>query len=362
MSTKKLVNNYCLVIDKSTSMRGREADVIRVFDGQIAWLAQRSRELGQDAYVSVYTFNDQVQRVIDRVNVQTLPSLRGLYGTYGNTALRDAVIQSQRDLAKTPVGYDDHAFLTFVITDGQENASRESAGTLKDLLAQQPDNWTVAALVPNLRGKLDCEAVGFPKGNIEVWDINSSTGLEEAGVTIRGATETILLSRSTGGPSGSKTLFAGSAQQVNAATVAAAGLKPLDPDRFFLFPAVATGNMATHIPKRSVTRANPNGIKHVEIKEMVESTGRTYMLGNGYYELTKSEKVSGNKGIAVVERATSKVYLGKEARQLIGLDDSDRRVRPMPLDSSGHAPFKIFIQSQSTNRLLPVGSQVLYLK
>jgi len=95
---------------------------------------------------------------------------------------------------------------------------------------------------------------------------------------------------------------------------------------------------------------------------MVRSTGRPYVLGNAFYELVKSEKVSGNKRIAVVERATSKVFLGKAARQLIGLGDHDARVRPMPRDSSGHPPFKIFVESQSTNRHLPLGTQVLYLK
>jgi hypothetical protein len=361
VSIKSLINHVAFVLDGSGSMTGRARDVISVFDGQIAWLAKRSQEMDQETRVTVYVFDNKIECVIFDKDVLRLPSIKNLYWTRNSTALRDATIKSQEDLAKTFTEYGDHAFLTWVLTDGDENASHASAQRLRDLFARQGENWTTAALVPNSRGKVMAEDAGFPKGNIEIWDTNSATGVAEVGERIQTVTDTYMTSRAQG-VRGSKTLFAGSAQQVNAATVQAAGLKPLDPDKFFLFPAVATNGMAVHIPKRSITRANPNGIKHVEIKEMVESTGRTYLMGNGYYELVKSEKVSGNKGIAVVERATSKVYVGKEARMLIGLDDADRRIRPMPKDPSGHPPFKIFVQSQSTNRLLPVGSQVLLLK
>lgn len=358
---QNLINHVALVLDGSGSMKMRQHDLISVVDGQIAWLAKRSQELDQETRVTVYVFDDRVECAIFDKDVLRLPSIKDLYWIQGQTALRDATIKSQRDLAKTYQEYGDHAFLTFVLTDGQENASHSSTNDLRYLLTHQPENWTVAVLVPNLRAKMDAESYGFPKGNIEIWDTNSSTGIAEVGETVNIALDTYMTSRASGIRS-SKTLFAGSAQQVNTQTVAAAGLTPLDPDKFFLFPAVPTSGMAIHIPKKTILKSRPEGLKHVEIKEMVESTGRTYILGNAYYELVKSEKVDANKMVAVVERATSKVYVGHAARTLIGLDDTSRRIRPMPKDSSGHPPFKIFIQSQSTNRLLPLGTQVLLLK
>lgn len=358
---QNLINHIALVLDGSGSMRGREKDLIAVADSQITWLAKRSTELDQETRVTIYVFDTDIECVVFDKDVLRLPSIKDLYWVRGQTALIDATLKSQLDLAQTAQMYGDHAFLTFVLTDGQENASRNKPDMLRAALGAQAENWTVAVLVPDIRGKLDAIQFGFPKDNVAIWDINSATGVAEAGETIRQATDSYMTSRASG-VRGSKTLFAGSAQQVNTQTVAAAGLTALDPDKFFLFPAVPTNGMTIHIPKRTILKSRPEGLKHVEIKEMVESTGRTYVLGNAYYELTKSEKVDGNKLVAVVERATSKVYVGRAARNLIGLDDNSRRIRPMPKDASGFPPFKIFVQSQSTNRLLELGSQVLLLR
>lgn len=357
---QNLINHVAFVLDGSGSMRSRQKDVISVFDGQVAWLARRSQEMDQETRVTVYVFDDVVECVIFDKDVLRLPSIKNLYHVRGMTALRDATIKSQQDLAKTYTEYGSHAFLTFVLTDGAENASRHTRYELSNLLARQPENWTVAALVPDERGKDAVEACGFFEGNIEIWDVNSATGIAEVGEKVQAATDTFMVARTTG-VHGSKTLFAGSAQQVNTATVAASGLTALDPDKFFLFPAVSDGHIPIIMSGRK-TKKNPDGIACVEISDMVRSTGRPYVLGNAYYELVKSEKVDGNKLIAVVEKATSKVYVGRAARTLIGLEDTARRIRPMPKDSSNAPPFKIFIQSQSTNRHLPLGTQVLLLK
>jgi len=258
------------------------------------------------------------------------------------------------------VGYGDHAFLTFVITDGAENASRNGVHELRTLLANRADNWTLAALVPDYRGRMDVEACGFPRGNIEIWDVNSATGIAEAGERIRTVTDTYMDSRASG-VRGTTTLFAGSAQQVNAATVAAAGLQALSPDQFFLIPVASDGTIEVKMAGKK-TKALPDGIACVQISDMVRATGRPYELGKGFYELVKSEKIDANKQVAVVERATSKVFVGHAARTLIGLDDTARRVRPMPKDSSGAPPYKIFVQSTSLNRLLPLYTQLLLLK
>jgi hypothetical protein len=357
---QNLINHVAFVLDGSGSMRDRKQAVISVFDSQIAWLARRSKEMDQETRVTVYVFDSKIECVIFDKDVLRLPSIKDLYWVRGNTALRDATIKSQQDLAKTYAEYGDHAFLTFVLTDGQENASRASSYELRALLAGQADNWTLAALVPDLRAKLDVESCGFSKGNIEIWDVNSATGVAEVGERIQAVTDTYMDSRASG-IRGTKTLFAGSSQQVNAQTVAASGLKALDPDKFFLIPVASDGTIEVkQAGKRPKSR--PDGTPCVVISDFVRATGRPYEIGKGFYELVKSEKIDANKQVAVVERATSKVYVGREARKLIGLDDTAHRVRPMPKDSSGAPPYKIFVQSTSLNRLLPLHTQLLLLK
>jgi len=351
---QNLINHVALVLDGSGSMRSHQANVIKVVDGLIEWLAKRSQDHDQETRVTVYVFDYhyRIDCVIFDKDVLRLPSIAKLYRVNGQTALIDATIRSQEDLAQTFTKYGDHAFLTFVITDGYENDSRSSASALRNLLAQQGDNWTLAALVPSLRSKMDAEGFGFPKGNIEIWDTNSFTGVAEVGEKIKEATDSFYVSR-TSGIRSSTTLFA---QNVTQAQVDASGMKPIDPSQFVIVPVVATGDMQYVIPRKSITRKNPDGIRHVEIMPFVQATGRTYVAGTAYYELVKSEKYEYHKGVALIHRQTKKVYKGDEAKQLIGLTGTSTRVRPQPVKGG---EYDIFIQSQSINRHLPIGSRVL---
>lgn len=333
MLDSNYVNHIALVLDASSSMEYRAGQLIQAVDAQIRYLARRSQELDQETRVTIYTFNEQVRCVVYDKDVLRLPSIASLYQPRGRTALIDAVRLSQDDLAKTPTMYGDHAFLTYVFTDGEENASRHSGVRLHQLLTTQPDNWTVAVFVPDLNGKHEARRFGFPENNIAIWDINSNTGVTEVGELIRKTTDAYMTNR-TKGIQGTRTLFSMGTDVVNPDTVKAAGLKALDPSEFFLVP----------VPKDTV------------IKDFVESTGRTYKLGKCFYELSKPERIQANKQVAVVERATAKVFTGKAARDLLGLPDIEVRVKP-----DGNPLFKVFVQSTSINRKLIAGTQLLML-
>lgn len=369
---QKPITHVAFVIDASGSMGQHAQAVVDVFDNQIKFLARRSEELDQEARVAIYVFDDVVHCLYSSLDVLRMPSLKGLYQVGNTTALLAATLLAQEDLAQTFTKYGDHAFLTFVITDGFENASpRGTQEKLVKLLAEQAaeGRWTIAALVPGQNSRIAMQDLGFPAGNIEVWDIHSATGVEEAGKRIQASTDAYMTSRTQTGLRSTNTLFAGSAQQVNAQTVQAAGLTPLDPDKFFLTTAASTDKVPLILSGvRKRTRKDGSvhtseGIKCVDISALIEATGRRYVVGNAFYELVKKkETVAGNKRIAVVERDTHKVYMGKAARQLIGLGDQNAVVMPVPPDASGKPPFKVFIESQSFNRHVPIGSQVLYLK
>lgn len=343
--SQNYINHVALVLDASSSMSHLSRKVIDVADQQIAYLARRSKELDQETRVTVYVFADKVECVIYDKDVLRMPSLKQLYRVGGMTALLAATLKSQRELAQTAQIYGDHSFLTFVLTDGQENAShhgpdapsrdpRELTRAVANLIETQEDNWTLAVLVPDQMGKREAMQCGFPKDNIAVWDATSTQGLQEAGQVIQQATEKFMVGR-TRGIRGSRTVFSTGAETVNKDTIKAAGLTPVDPAEYQLVPVA----------------------REAVIREWVVESGHTYRTGCAFYQLSKSEKVQARKQIAVLEKKTDRVYTGPQARALLGLPDAEVRVKPDQNDD-----FTIFVQSTSVNRKLVPNTRLLLMK
>jgi len=355
---EQLLNHVAFVIDDSGSMAGLRSQVEKVVANQIKRLAELDEQTGQETHVSVYIFGDQATCVVYDKDVKRLVGKNVMSGWYdgGMTALIDATILSQKELASTAQLHGDHAFLTFVLTDGDENRSRATPLSLSTMLAAQSDNWTVACLVPNVLCKNQAIRFGFPKDNVMIWDV-SAQGLAAAETEVSKVTDTYFHSRASG-IRGSKTLFA---KDVTQAQVQASGMKEVDPNDFMIVPVAlaSTSTLAYVIPKKSITRKNPNGIKHVEIMPFIQETGRTYVAGTTFYELVKSEKFEANKQVALIHRQTKKVYRGDQAKALIGLTGTSTRIRPQATKSGD---YDIFVQSTSVNRHLPLGSRVLIFK
>lgn len=346
---QNLINHVAFVIDCSGSMRGREADVIKVVDNQVSFLAQLSNDLDQETRVTVYFFDSVVECVFFDKDVLRLPSIADHYFVRGQTALRDATIRSQEELAQTCQLYGDHAFLTFVFTDGHENASFAPSHKLQMLLGSQKDNWTVGVLVPDLNGKLAAKAHGFPEGNISIWNTTSATGVEEAGYEMRAATVSYMQGRAAG-VSGTRTLFSTDASAVNAQTIKAAGLKPLSTDKYAI--------VSVSVPPAGSPVSKKLGETVWQISDFVRSVnGGHFTAGEVFYELHKSERVQGNKRLMVLEKATNKVFSGDGVRGMIGLSDQNQTVMP-----DFNKDYTIFVQSTSDNRHLKRHTRIIILK
>lgn len=333
--SQNYINHIALVLDASSSMEGHASQLIKVADDQIGYLAQRSKDLDQETRITVYTFADTVKCVIYDKDVLRLPSIKEHYRPEGMTALIDAAIKSQQDLMFTPTMYGDHSFLTFILTDGQENRSRHRPQALTEVLHQQPDNWTVAVLVPDQRGKFEAKKFGFPADNIAIWDATSAHGVAEAGKTIRAATDTFMVNRSSG-IRGTRTMFSTGAEALNVQTVKAAGVQMLTP-----------GTYSVHLVNEVAS-----------IRDFVDAgLGVRFQLGKAFYQLSKLETIQPQKMIAVRNKKTGHVYSGDAARQIIGLPNIEVRVRP-----EFNPEFEVFVQSTSTNRKLMPGTKLLLLK
>lgn len=334
-TTPNYINHVALVLDASSSMteNGKDKALVRVADEQVRYLAERSTAMDQETRVTVYTFSysDEIQCLVFDKDVLRLPSIASLYDAYGMTALIDATLLSQEDLAKTAQMYGDHAFLTYVLTDGMENHSRRQPTDLRRTIAGLPDNWTLAVLVPDREGRRFAIECGFPEGNIEEWDASSAAGVDDSFTKIRAATDTFMAARATG-VRGTRNLFSTGADAVNKQTIKQANLKPLKAGQYELLTVPLD----------------------VPIRDFVEQEGRQFLLGRCYYQLTKTETIQDHKAIAIVRKKDGKVYTGQEARDLLGLPAMTVRVKPQ------HNPdYDVFVQSTSVNRKLLAGTRLL---
>lgn len=330
---KNLINHVVFVIDASGSMSHIKNDVIKVFDSQVSYLAQRSKELNQETRVSVYLFNYTTECLIYDTDVLRLPSIKEFYSPRGGTALIDGAIKAIEDLNLTPEIYGDHAFLIYVLTDGEENGSKNNSSTLSKRINDFAENWTMAALVPDSTGVFEAKKFGFPANNIQIWN-TSSKGMSEAGNVIKSSTDTFMQNRARG-IRGTKNLFTLDTSALNKTKVTRE-LEQLKTNEYELLP----------VHKESV------------IQPFVESwTRKPYVKGSCYYQLTKAEKVQNYKQVCLQEKTTGKVYSGTNARDLLGLPDYEVKVDP-----SGHPKFDIFIQSTSLNRKLVGGTKLIVLK
>jgi hypothetical protein len=326
------INHVCFLLDRSGSMSGLKRKVVEVFDAQIKNLAKRSQELNQETRVSVFVFGDDAQCVIYDKDVLRLPSIEDFYQIKGNTALIDATILAINDLNMTPQKYGDHAFLFYVLTDGENNINNSRADALKQLISKLPDNFTVAVMVPNQFGIHECKKFGFPAGNIAVWD-TTEKGMEKAGDTMTSTTDSFMRSRSSG-VRGYKNLF--------------------DLDASNLNKSVVVNNLDELSPKDYILL---NVHKDAVIKDFIESWKVDFRQGANYYQITKPETIQSYKQIVLQNKRNGKVFAGVKARQILGLPSYDVKVNP-----ASYGEFDLFCQSTSTNRKLIGGTKLIILK
>lgn len=333
-----IINHIVLVLDASLSMSGVSRDLIKVADNQIKYLAKRSTELDQETRVTVYSFNttgyvgnarQNIECLIYDKDVLRMPSIAELYKVDGATPLIDATILALDDLALTPEKYGEHSFLVYVLTDGEENASRNKAMNLTAKIGELPDNWTLATFVPNQTGVYEAKKFGFPAQNIAVWDASTAAGVNEMGEKIRQTTESFMQNRSKG-IRGSKNLF--SMDTPDLETIERS-MKSLSWGQFRLLPVEKTSRIDDFVSQQ---------------------LGRPYKLGEAYYQLTKPETIQPQKEIAILSK--KKLYVGREARELLALTDYNVKVTP-----GDHPDYEVFVQSTSVNRKLIEGTVLLVL-
>lgn len=330
--SKKMINHIIFLIDASSSMNYHLAAVKTVFDTTLESF-KNTQSADQAIHISLYQFATGVDQVIFDTDINKLNTSIS-FRANGMTSLRDAVNEAISDHKKIKVGKDeDHTFLIYAITDGQDNMSRTSPVALKNTITNLDDSWTVAALVPSVTDMHHAKTSGFASGNIQIWDTNSSKGFEEVGRAITASYQNYSTARSQGVRS-SKSIF-----------------------------SINTDNITKSDVKRTLSEIRGdihyyNGAADISIKEFTEDvTGEEYRKGSVFYEISKTEIVQASKEIAIVNKKDGKKYSGHDARQVLGLPLQEAKMKP-----GDFGDWRIFIQSTSYTRKIKPGNSIFVIE
>ena len=140
---KKGLTELVMILDRSGSMHGLEADTIGGFNSMIE---KQKKEEGE-AYVSVVLFDDESEVLCDRRPIEEVAPMTGeQYSVRGCTALLDAVgsaIHHIRNIHKYARKEDvPEKTMFIIITDGMENASRRySYEKVRGMIERQKEKY-----------------------------------------------------------------------------------------------------------------------------------------------------------------------------------------------------------------------------
>lgn len=344
----KLVNHFKFVLDRSGSMGMIAPNAIKAFNDNVRAVRESAAQYGQESTIALVTFAHDV-----RVEWDGQPALRVaelndiMYRTGGNTALFDAVGKAIELCESSPdAANPDASFVILVTTDGEENDSnnwreggsyyaRSRSYSLPSIVdkmkdVQLTDRYTLAFLVPPGKGRTFADRYGIPYGNVREWEA-TVRGTQEASYATERGTQSYFQDRSLGLKS-KKDYYT-----TDLSSLSKSDLSMMN-DLSANFKKVVVDGEA-------------------EIKQFIEEKGIPWVLGAGYYQVTKKELLRNGRNVLIREKGTKRIFGGQQARSLLGIPVGEVQITP-----GNHANYDIFFQSSSINRKLVRGTDLLWDK
>ena len=140
---QKGLTELVFILDKSGSMAGLEKDTIGGFNSM---LTKQKAEAGQ-CRVTTVLFDNRYMLLHDRIDIRAVsPITEKEYSVGGSTALLDAIGRSIKKIAdvqrSTADEYRAEKVIFIIITDGEENSSREfSADAVRKLISTEKEQY-----------------------------------------------------------------------------------------------------------------------------------------------------------------------------------------------------------------------------
>ncbi len=162
---KKGLTELVFILDKSGSMSGLEKDTIGGFNSMLT----KQQELDQECFITTVLFDNNYELLHDRINLKAVSPLTNKeYSIGGSTALLDAIGKTINKLISvqkhTAQEYQAEKVMMVIITDGEENSSREySTEKIKSLIEHQKTKygWEFIFLGANIDSVETASTIGI---------------------------------------------------------------------------------------------------------------------------------------------------------------------------------------------------------
>ena len=163
---KASLADLTLILDRSGSMASLADATV---EGIHSFIAEQ-RKLPGEAFLSIYTFNDQLSTAVEYENIQTVKTPP--YEPRGGTALLDAiglvVNKIGQRLANTPEAQRPEKVIVAIMTDGEENASKTyTKAQVQEMIKHQEEKyaWEFLFLGANIDVVAVSASIGIRKSN-----------------------------------------------------------------------------------------------------------------------------------------------------------------------------------------------------
>jgi uncharacterized protein YegL len=162
----KVFTEIISVLDRSGSMASIKRDAIGGFNSFV----ETQKEFGDNVFLTTVLFDDRYEVIHDNISINKIELLNEYnFVPRGTTALYDAIgkaINTVRDRhlkTNSP-----EKIICVILTDGQENASREyNDVTISALIKEMTDkyNWEFVFLAANQNAFSKASSLNIPVGN-----------------------------------------------------------------------------------------------------------------------------------------------------------------------------------------------------
>ena len=162
---KKNLTELVFILDKSGSMSGLEKDTIGGYNSML----KKQKEEDGECVITTVLFDNNYELLHDRIDIRAVNKLtKKDYTAGGSTALLDAIGRTVNKIGKaqqnTAEDYRAEKVMFVIITDGEENASREySSKQVKEMIQRQKEKygWEFVFLGANIDAVETAERFGI---------------------------------------------------------------------------------------------------------------------------------------------------------------------------------------------------------